>query len=63
MFTGYSCDVLPSCQLWLPGVFVLELGRGTRQTDGQTDKHRPSFHNARWRSGHNNAHYHNYRAS
>jgi len=28
------------------GLFVLEFGRGTRQTDGQTDRHRPSFHNA-----------------
>ena len=28
------------------GLSVLELGRGTRQTDGRTDTHRPSFYNA-----------------
>ena len=27
------------------GLSVLELGRGTRQTDRRTDRHRPSFHN------------------
>jgi len=28
------------------GLSVLELGRGTRQTDGWTDRHRPSFYNS-----------------
>ena len=28
------------------GLLVPELGQGTRQTDGRTDRHCPSFHNA-----------------
>ena len=45
-------SILP---IWsLLGLAVVELGRGTRQTDGRTDRHCSSFYNAtdlRW-SGH-----------
>jgi len=48
-FTGYSCDVLPSCQFWAFYSRVRTRTRGTRQTDRQTDRqtpHRLSFYNA-----------------
>ena len=36
--TGYLCDGLPTCQIWaILGLSLLELCRGTRQTDRQTD--------------------------
>jgi len=44
---GYPCEGLSSCQfLTFISLSVLELGRGTRQTDGRTDRHRPSVYNA-----------------
>ena len=43
-FAGYLCDVLPI--LGFLYVSVLKLCRGRHLTDGQTDRHHPSFYNA-----------------
>jgi len=44
MWPGYSCDVLQYCvNFRLPS--PIRSRRGTRQTDGQTDRQRASFYN------------------